>query len=775
MTIDDTIQLAVAHHQAGRWAEAEGLYRQILAADPDHADALHLLGALACQRGQTDLALELIGKAIALHPAAAPYHHNLGETYRRAGHWEQAITSFRRAIALRPDDAEAHNSLGVALFETGRNDEAIAAHRRAIELQASHPWAHVNLGNALSAAGSSDEAIAACQRAIDLQPTLPEAHNSLGAVLQTTGRTDLAIAAYRRALELTPDYAEAHNNLGNALLDQGQLEEAIAAYGRAVERKPDLAEAHSNLIVALYETGRIDQGRLDAALACIDRARALRPAAAALHKMAARILEWEGKTAQARAALDQALASQPSDALRLRRALLLPVIYSSLDELHQERSGVEDELTRLAAADLSIDDPAEDVGVNTFYLPYQGTNDRDLLVRLATLYRKATPSLAFEAPHCRAAALRRPPQGPIKVGFVSRYFYRHTIGKLNLGLVRHLTRPDFSVTLLRFPGPDDELARAFEQSADHLVNLPRALENLRQRIAELQLDVLYYCDIGMDPWTYFLAHARLAPVQCVTWGHPITTGIPSLDYFISSRLLEGEAAAGHYSEELVTLDTINTFYYEPHLDRPVDDRVVPALGDAARLYVCPQSLFKIHPGFDTILAGILRGDPGGRVVLIEGSFAHWEELLAARFERSFPDVADRVVFLPRLSQDDFLHLLARADVLLDTTPFGGGSTSYEAFAFGTPIVTLPGPLLRGRITAACYRQMGVLDCIARTEDEYIQTALRLGMDPAWREHVRAEILSRKHLLYEDAAAVRQLEQFLRDAVERARSGTPSPA
>jgi predicted O-linked N-acetylglucosamine transferase (SPINDLY family) len=133
-------------------------------------------------------------------------------------------------------------------------------------------------------------------------------------------------------------------------------------------------------------------------------------------------------------------------------------------------------------------------------------------------------------------------------------------------------------------------------------------------------------------------------------------------------------------------------------------------------------------------------------------------------------VAGRVVFLPRLSQDDYLHLLARADVLLDTTPFGGGSTSYEAFAFGTPVVTLPGQMLRGRITAACYQQMGVMDCIARTEDEYVQIALGLGMDRARRAHVRTAILSRKPLLYEDAAAVRQLERFLQDAVERARTG-----
>jgi predicted O-linked N-acetylglucosamine transferase (SPINDLY family) len=770
MTIEDALQIAVAHHQAGRWTEAEGLYRQVLAASPDHADALHLLGTLACQQGRTDLALELIGKAIALFPGAAPYHHNLGETYRRAGHREAAITCFRRAIALRPDDAEAYNSLGAALFETGRHDEAITALGRAIALQASHAWAHVNLGNALSAAGRRDEALAACQRAVALQSTLPEAHNSLGAVLQATGQTDLAVAAYGRALELRADYAEAHNNLGNALLDQGRLEAAVAEYDQAIALRPDLAEAHSNLIVALHVAGRMDQARLDVALACLDRARTLRPDSPALHTLTARVLEWEGKTTAARAALDRALEIRPGAALEVRRALLLPVIYSSYDELQRERRRLEADVRGLSARTLAIDNPVDDVGLNTFYLAYQGCNDRDLLVRVAALHRAATPSLAFQAPHCRDAAFRAAAQGPIKIGFVSRCLHRHTIGKLNLGFVRNLSRERFSVTVLRFPGPDDAMARAFDQNADQVVSLPLRLEVLRQRIAELRLDVLYYCDIGMDAWTYFLAHARLAPVQCVTWGHPVTTGIPTMDHFVSSRLLEPEDAAEHYSEELAPLDKLNVYYYEPRIDPQVKSRSALGLDETANLYVCPQSLFKIHPGFDVILAGILRGDPRGQVVLIEGSFAHWKALLAARFQRSFPEVADRVVFLPRVSQDDFLHLLARADVVLDTNPFGGGSTSYEAFAFGTPVVTLPGQLLRGRITAACYQQMGVLDCIARTGDEYVQIALGLGMDQARREHVRSAILSRKHLLYEDAAAVRQLERFLRDAVERARSG-----
>jgi tetratricopeptide (TPR) repeat protein len=374
-------------------------------------------------------------------------------------------------------------------------------------------WAHVNLGNALWAVHRHDEALVACQRAIELNPTLPAAHNSLGVVLQGTGRADLVIAAYDRALALRADYAEAHNNLGNALLDQGRLDEAIAKYDRAIALWPGFFEAHTNLIVALHVAWWMDLTRLDAALDRLDQPRTLRPESAVPNRLVARILEWEGKTNEARAALDRAFLIEPSDALEVRRALLVPVIYSSLEEVQCARTRIEENLRRLSTGTLAIANPVDDVGANTFYLAYQGKNHRDLLVRLAALHRAATPSLSFQAPHCRDATRRSRARGPIKVGFVSRYFHRHTIGKLNLGLIRNLSREQFSVTVLRFPGPDDAMARAFDGCANEVVNLPLRLEVLQQRIAALELDVLYYCDIGMDAWTYYLAYARLAPVQ----------------------------------------------------------------------------------------------------------------------------------------------------------------------------------------------------------------------------------------------------------------------
>ena len=216
--ISETLAIAVQHHQAGRLQTAEQIYRQILAVEPNHADALHLLGVVAGQLGKHELAIEHIG----------------------------------RAIGLKGDEAAFHSNLGIAFKDQGKLDEAIEYFRRALELQPGYAEAHHNLGNALRVQGKLDEAIAAYRRVLELKPDLAEAHSSLGAALQDQGKLDEAIACCRRALELKPNYAGAHNNLGLALKDQGKLDEAVVCYRRALELRPELVRVHSSLLYTLH-------------------------------------------------------------------------------------------------------------------------------------------------------------------------------------------------------------------------------------------------------------------------------------------------------------------------------------------------------------------------------------------------------------------------------------------------------------------------------------------------------------------------------------------
>ena len=287
----------------------------------------------------------------------------------------------------------------------------------------------------------------------------------------------------------------------------------------------------------------------------------------------------------------------------------------------------------------------------------------------------------------------------------------------------------------------------------------------------MDLDILFYPEIGMDPFTYFLAFSRLAPVQVVSWGHPDTTGIPNIDYFLSSRDLETPEADDHYTEKLIRLEHLPVFSYPASAPKPPPGRAHFGLPEEARLYVIAQTLFKFHPDFDPVLGALLRADPDGRLVLISGNNTHWDGLLRRRFKASFPKQADRVIFVPRMDGDDFMGLLGVADALLDTPHFGGGNTSFEAFSAGIPIVSWPTALMRGRVTFAQYRAMGIKELIAENAETYIDLALRLAGDLPFREEMKKRIAENNHHLFERHEAVRDMESFFIAAVEASRNNS----
>jgi protein O-GlcNAc transferase len=285
-SIDQTFQIAVEHHQAGRLGEAERICRQILVEQPAHAEAMHLLAMIAYRTGKNEVALDLFRRAIALRPNFPEALSNLGLVLRQEGQLGEAIAAYRQLIAFAPNSPAAHcnmgialtankqldeavaefqraialdsnlpevfNNLGIALKEKGLFDEAIAVYRHAIGLRPKYAGAFTNLGNALKEKRKLDEAIAAHRRAIEFQPDFADAHNNLGFALNAKGQLDEALAAYRRAIALRPNFPGAFNNLGHCLMGKGQIDEAIAAYRRAISLRPSYVEAHSNLVYSLY-------------------------------------------------------------------------------------------------------------------------------------------------------------------------------------------------------------------------------------------------------------------------------------------------------------------------------------------------------------------------------------------------------------------------------------------------------------------------------------------------------------------------------------------
>ena len=250
-SIAESLNLALQHHQAGRLQEAETLCMKILSIDPSCVDAVHLLGVIAHQVGQDDIAIEYINKAIMQNPIVADFHNSLGEAYRAQGRLEEAMACYRLALTLRPAYAAAHNNLGNVLKEQGKLEEAMSHYRQALALEPTLAEAHANMGNVFQGYDKLEETLVCYRQALALKPTLAEAHNSLGYVFQEQGKLEEALSCYRQALAFKPGYAEAYNNLGNVLKDQGNVEEAMTCYQHALALKPDYHHAHSNLVFGM--------------------------------------------------------------------------------------------------------------------------------------------------------------------------------------------------------------------------------------------------------------------------------------------------------------------------------------------------------------------------------------------------------------------------------------------------------------------------------------------------------------------------------------------
>jgi protein O-GlcNAc transferase len=608
----------------------------------------------------------------------------------------------------------------------------------------------IEQGVALAQQGRMDDAGHYFQRALQIQPEDADAHNNLGIVLAQQGKFDEALAHYHEALRLKPGFLPALNNLAIALHRQGKLDEACAFYQQVLLMEPDHAHAQNNWGVALLE-----QERLDEAAECFHKTLRLQPGLADVHYNLGVVYREQGLMNEALAHIQEGLRLQPNARFRALSATLLPPIYQSPADVMAWRQRLTDGVRQLREQQFSLD-LTNDTAFPAFRLVYQGFNDRDLQREIAAIF--SAPRQVF-----RSAA-----HAKIKVAFLSSYFMNHTIGVLTRGLIAQLSRDIFEVTVLSAGRHQDFVAQFIQRAADHFHVLPTNLPAARRLIGELQLDVLFYTDLGMNPLTYSLAFSRLAPVQCVTWGHPVTTGIPTIDYFISCAGLETEESDQHYTERLVKLQCPAVYYYRPNLTAARQGRSHFGLPESGAVYACPQSLFKFHPDFDMILGDVLRRDPSGTLVLIEGSRPQWTELLRHRFAATLPDVLERVKFLPRQTREQFLNLNAVADVLLDPIHFGGGNTSYEALALGVPIITLPTKLLRGRITSMLYEQMNVLDCLVGSREEYVQRCVQLGADATYRAAVSAKIQDASDVLFANNAGVRELETFLQQAVARAR-------
>ena len=646
---------------------------------------------------------------------------------------EEALACFDAALKQKSKFAEAHNNRGAVLAALGRHEEAVACFHKALALKTDYADAHYNLGSSLRVLGRYDEALVGLDRALLLRPDYVKALNNRGAVLEAINRLPEALACYDRAVALAPGFTESRNNRGRVLLALDRADDAIDNFTAALKFNPDDAEAW-------YQRGRC-------------------------------LLEIS-RNEEAAADLAQALALAPGHADARFAACFaeLPVIYRNESEIPQCRAAYEQKLRELlndVERGVLKGDLIKAIGArHPFLLAYQGGNDRALQQIYGEMIGKVVARRFSPAPLPPPPA----PGEPIRLGIVSSFFYRHSNWKIPIkGWISQLDRSRFRVTGYHLGAIHDEQTDAAAGLCDRFVHRTLDTDGWRREILADAPHALIYPGLLMDVSSLQLAAQRLASVQCNSWGHPETSGLPTIDYFLSSDLMEPPDAQACYTEKLVRLPNLS-IYYEPVVAEPVSvTREGLGLRAGATAFWSAQSLFKYLPQYDDVFVRIAQAVGDCQFVFLRHFGApRVTQLVRERLERAFSAAGMRAehhcVFLNRMSQSQFAAAAGLCDVFLDSIGWSGCNSALECLPQALPIVTFEGPTMRGRHSAAILRMIDVTDTIAATVDDYVAIATRLGQDTQFRQTMSSRMAENRHRLYEDRAPVIALENFLEGAV-----------
>jgi len=456
----------------------------------------------------------------------------------------------------------------------------------------------------------------------------------------------------------------------------------------------------------------------------------------------------------------------------------------------------------------------------TFLIGYQGLGDAETLRKISEVY-----SSSNKGEHVDFVSSDREGGNDcvdkIHVGFASSFLWGHSVGRLIAGVILRLSEEKFCVHVFILGGSFgsaenandnlDSVQLAVRKRADRFKILPGDVASAAAVVRNSGLDVLIYPEIGMDTATYHLAHHRLAQVQCVFWGHPMSQGISTIDYFITGDLFEeGGGREIVYEEQSLRLEGLTANFKRPTVPNYTEEdrkrnKEEFGFGDK-NVYFCPQTLMKFHIDFDDVLLGILRKDEAAVIVVTYNTNQIlWKETLMKRMcdggvERKvdgFVYVAEsesedtgfesgvsnrcidngRIVFLPSMEKQKFYKLLNAADVLLDPFPWGGGVTALEGFASGGVIVTLPGNqhvvrLARGMYELMGFKKGGAEGVIVNTVEEYINEALAFaenGGENEKRRMVKEKIKENLNELFDEERLKESMSDWERMIVQLSQS------
>jgi protein O-GlcNAc transferase len=796
----------------GRAEEAATLCKGLLTLAPNHADALTLLADIQLSGGQADAAIPNLTTLARLRPEDAANHRRLGGALLAAGRARDAIAAFQRAIELAPQNVRAHNNLGQALLQMGETAGAMRCFEDAVELDPSYAIGHSNLGQALIATGQIDQAVAALERAVALDATLVTARLNLsiayerkgrllealrgydeilqssparagawtgrGAILSKLHRLTAALDSFDAALRLRPDHAETLAHKASALLMLERAQEALQCVCQALEKEPDFVEAFDIQADALCKLHRPAE-----ALRCLERALVLKPDYLEGWCHRAVVHQHLGEDDRAVSCYRRALSLDPNS-MAARCGLIsaqTPAVPSSDAEAAQARIELDSELAAfekwLAGREVGEAEAWTMAKQPFFYVSYREESSREPLQRYRAL---STERLARSTGigGVRLAGTAADASRPrFKLGIVSAQVFDHSVfNAITQGWLQRLNRDEFEISLFSLGTRQDATTRSAAAAVDHFEAEGRTLSEWAGLIHARHLDALIFPEVGIDRSTLALAGLRLAPRQLAAWGHPETTGLPTIDQYLSAELFEAVDAEQHYSEQLVRLPHLGV-YYQPYSIETKAARWEEFGVSEGPVLLCPGTPFKYAPQDDWVWVEIARRLGRCRLIFFQHDRSELSRKLQARLAGAFRRAGlepDRYLhWVPWLPREIFLSLLGQADLYLDTLGFSGFNTLMQAVQAHLPCVTYEGRFLRGRLGSGILRRIGMDELVAADRQEYVDIAVRVAESQETRNELRSRLRQAEHVAYADQAAVDALSALLLNPAAAARSGTPA--
>jgi predicted O-linked N-acetylglucosamine transferase (SPINDLY family) len=810
----------MACHRAGQLPQAEALYRQVLQAVPNHADALHLLGVVACQSGRHTAAIELVDQAILAKPGAAEFHATRANALLGLQQPEAALASFDRAIGLKPELAEAHCDRGATLLGLRRYAEAVESYDRAIQLRPTFVGAHYNRGVALNALGRYQAAVASFDQALQLQPGHAEAHHHRGVALYFLGEYQAALDSLDRAILDRPDYAEAYSVRGSALNELHQDQAAVASFDRALQLNPNDATAHANranaLLVlrryreaiescnralqlnpgfvevwanrgnAFYALGQLQQAQQD-----YNESIRLKPDYAEAWNNLGALLDETPQHQAALGAIDRAIQLQPNVAkayLNRGNVLMHLKQYPLALENFTQALRLNPNCDYVAGMRLNVKrDLCDWENIEAEWREVEARIDREEraaapFVTLAlsgspALQRKAAEIYArdrYPAPADATPIPRREQRDRIRIGYYSADFRQHAVCLQTIDVFERHDHSQFEIIGFAFGLEiEDDMTRRVSAAMDRFIDV-RSLSDVEVADLSRTLEV----DVAVDLMA-FTEHGRpgifaqrAAPIQVNYLGYPATSGAGYIDYLIADSTLVPRESRQHYSEKIVTMpDSFQANSRNPISEKQYT-RGEQGLPEHGFVFCCFNGSYKIGPATFAAWMRIL-GRVEGSVLWLLGGHPLTEANLRKQAAHHGID-PERLVFAQRLPLPEHLSRQRLAGLFLDTLPFNAGATASPALWAGLPVLTCMGETFAGRMGASLLRALDLPELITESESAYEALAVELALDPARLQNIRDKLAQNRLTtpLFDPDRFTQNLEAAYTAMLRRYHAGMP---